>query len=177
MSFDKHFLDWQREFVRPMAGPALVVGSKVYKDRPDRRALYQNAIGADMAAGAGVDVVMDFEMPLPDGFGPFSHVDCCSVLEHVQRPWKMAENIERLLMPGGTLLVAVPFVWRVHAYPSDYWRMTPQALEVIFPAIEWMHSGFIVDSGPAKKVLAEKRPGGRWLERAMTVAFGIRRAD
>jgi hypothetical protein len=34
----------------------------------------------------------------------------------------------RILAPGGVLLVSVPMDFRIHDYPSDYWRMTPACL-------------------------------------------------
>ncbi len=102
---------------------ALVVGSKCYKDKIDRRQLYPHAFGVDLFEGEGVDLVHDLETPLPATVGPFDHVDCCSVLEHVRRPWLLAENVENALDEGGTILISVPFAWRVHGYPGDGWRM------------------------------------------------------
>jgi hypothetical protein len=34
----------------------------------------------------------------------------------------------RILAPGGMLLVSVPMDFRIHDYPSDYWRLTPACL-------------------------------------------------
>lgn len=125
------------ESVLPAPGRTLIVGSRVIDGKPDRRRYYDDAVGVDLEAGDGVDLVHDLEDPLPDVFGTFAHVECLSVLEHVRRPWLMARSIERALAPGGTLFVSVPFVWRVHNYPGDYWRMTPAALRVLFPNIAW----------------------------------------
>jgi hypothetical protein len=49
----------------------------------------------------------------------------------------MAENIQRLLEPGGVLYVSVPFAWEIHSYPSDYWRFTPEAVRLLFPGIDF----------------------------------------
>jgi hypothetical protein len=69
-------------------GLALVTGSRLNQHNSDRRLLYPNAIGLDMFAGDGVDVVANLEEPLP--CGPFDHVDCYSTLEHVSMPWLAA---------------------------------------------------------------------------------------
>lgn len=163
---------------KPKTGRALVVGSRVYGEGIDRRGLYRKAVGLDMQVGLGVDLVHDLEEPLSTAAGTFDHVDCCSVLEHVRRPWLMAQNIERLLAPRGTLLVCAPFVWRYHAYPGDYWRFTPEAFEVLFPAIEWREvllfaNGEIVERAPA----FNEDNGARWLGRTEVAGFGVKCAS
>ena len=85
-----------------------------------------------MQEGEGVDLVLDLEESLPEGLGTFAHVECMSVLEHSKRPWLLAANPEQLMEPGATIFVSVPFIWRFHGYPSDYFRLTPEALPVLF---------------------------------------------
>lgn len=128
---------FERKYRRPRPGRTLIVGSRVYATRADRRKLYPAAIGVDMLEGPGVDWVRDLEGDVPYLQDPFSHVECHSVLEHSRRPWLLAANIERLMAPGATLDLSVPFIWRVHAYPSDYWRFTAEAVRSLFPNIEW----------------------------------------
>lgn len=118
-------------------GRTLIVGSHVYEGREDDRARYKNAVGVDMIPGPGVDVVHDMEEPLPAGLGTFAHIECFSVLEHSRRPWLLAANIERLLESGGTLWVTVPWMWRRHGYPSDYFRFTTEGIKAIFHGIQW----------------------------------------
>lgn len=156
-------------------GRTLVVGSKLYDEKEDRRNLYENAFGVDLLAGDGVDLVHDLEHPLPESVGQFDHIDCVSVLEHVQRPWKMAESLEQCLKENGSILVCVPFVWRVHAYPSDYWRMTPEALSILFPNIEWLRRKYIADGKFRKLVPRVEHNGTPYLARAEVVGFGVKR--
>lgn len=131
--------DFERKYCRPnSAGRTLIVGSHIYRDKPDRRKRYPNAIGWDMLEGAGVDRVIDLEEALPDDAGTFAHIECMSVIEHSSRPWKLAENVELLLVQNGTLYVTAPFVWRVHGYPDDYWRFTANGIRKLFPQIEWI---------------------------------------
>lgn len=88
-----------------------------------------------MEDGPGVDLVHDMEYPLDR---KFNSIICCSVLEHCQRPWRMAKNIEDSLESGGCLFVSAPFVWRFHSYPSDYWRLSKEAYPILFPNVEWV---------------------------------------
>lgn len=157
----------------PKEGRTLVVGSKVYGGKQDRRALYADAVGVDLFEGEGVDVVADLEQPQP-GLGMFDHIDLCSVLEHVRRPWLMADVLQSLMNPGASILVTVPFIWRIHAYPSDFWRMTPEALEILFPGVTWLDRAFLVGSKILPKVPSREGQDHPWMARAETAAFGVR---
>ena len=158
----------------PRPQRALVVGAKCYGSKPDRRKLYAQAIGVDLFDGEGVDLVHDLEAPLPESVGKFDFVDCVSTLEHVRRPWVLAENIERALEPGGSLLISVPFAWRVHAYPNDLWRMTTEALPVLFPSIEWRSLKYSANGRLCKLVPRKADNDGRWIGRAEVIGAGIK---
>lgn len=118
----------------------LEVGSKNHgNSEPFRQLLKcQRYVGLDMEAGPGVDVVGDLTLGLcglePSSFGL---VICVSVLEHVQAPWLMAQHMTQLLQSGGLLYVAVPWIWRYHPYPDDYWRFSWRGVEQLFPNYAW----------------------------------------
>lgn len=165
-------------YVTPRVGRTLIVGSHLYGSREDRRLRYAEAVGVDVQAGPGVDVVADMESPstvalLRPGF---AHVECCSVLEHTKRPWLVAQTIEEVMVPGGTLLVSAPLVWRQHGYPSDYWRITAHALEVLFPRIEWINRALLSDKirPIEQKVPALMFNNHVYLMRTEAVGFGVR---
>jgi hypothetical protein len=160
---------FERKHVHAREGRTLIVGSHLFSNRQDRRALYPDAVGVDMQAGPGVDVVADLEEP--QALGTFAHIDCLSVLEHSRRPWLLAANLESMLQPGGTIYVAVPFVWRVHGYPSDYWRFTADGVRALFPGIAWDSIQY-ASTGLGKGITAIKRRGHVYFPRAMVCAFG-----
>lgn len=129
-----------------ISGPVLEVGSKDYGSTQDFRSLLGNVeyIGTDLSAGKGVDVVTDMAADFEQvsaalGGRRFGTVICFSVLEHCKNPFKMAENITRLLTERGTALISVPFSWKVHGFPSDYWRFTADGVRVLFPDLEFDH--------------------------------------
>lgn len=170
---------FEARFVRPhaRAGRTLIAGSRVYGGKEDRRALYADAVGVDMLAGAGVDVVHDLELPPPPGLGAFVHVECLSVLEHARRPWLVAETIERLMLPGATLYLSVPFIWRVHDYPGDLFRFTDQGVRAMFPGIAWRALRYASDRlRPDGFVKAIVDRGYPYLPRTEVVGLGIRSA-
>jgi len=95
-------------------------------------------VGTDIEPGIDVDVVCDLtapKNPLPKNH--FDLVICCSVMEHVPNPWVMAEKISELVKPGGKLYIAVPWVWKYHGYPKDYYRFTHSAIEYLYPNFTW----------------------------------------
>lgn len=156
-------------------GPVLEVGSRDYGNTESFRDVYagNGYLGVDLAAGRNVDRVIDLAAGIGDlAEGHFALIICCSVLEHVPRPWQMAENLTRLLRPGGALYIAVPWVWRYHAYPDDYFRFSWRGIAELFPAITWTRmaysttvadeffditgDGFGIDNGLAKYVETPK---------------------
>jgi hypothetical protein len=168
--------EFEARFVRQRPGRTLVVGSRVYPGRTDRRRLYPNAVGIDQLAGEGVDLVMNLEESPPDGFGPFDHIELISTLEHSPRPWLLAENIERLMSPGATLHLSVPFAWNVHAYPADYFRFTAEGVRALFPRISWTellyaHGRFQRDGKVPPALL---HGGQKYFARTQVMGFGCR---
>jgi glycosyltransferase involved in cell wall biosynthesis len=110
-------------------------------------------IGCDMQPGPGVDVIDDMEhsrLPACSAGTIF----CLETLEHVKHPWAAFAEAHRILKPGGTLIVSVPFRMQIHGFPEDYWRMTPSALEILmndagFTEVEtWDDGSDIIDGLP-----------------------------
>jgi SAM-dependent methyltransferase len=146
-------------FVLP--GPVLEVGSyrvEGQDELADLRPFFagRRYLGLDARPGRGVDLVGDVErLPLADA--SIGTVLVLDTFEHVPRFWRGFEEVQRVLRPDGALLVASPFYFHLHGFPSDYWRFTPQAFEVL---LEPYPSRIIGWQGPAR------RPGHVW-----TLAF------
>lgn len=78
-----------------------------------------------------IDYVGDVQkMPIADA--SFDSVVCLQVLEHVPNPQKAIAEIYRVLKPGGTAIVSVPFLLYLHNEPNDYWRYTKHSLRNLF---------------------------------------------
>jgi SAM-dependent methyltransferase len=118
-----------------LPGPVLEIGSYQVAGQEalgDLRGLLPGKpyVGVDMRPGPGVDCVADVEA-LPQADGSVGTVIAMSTFEHVPRFWRAFEEIRRVLRPDGVLLVSCPFSFHIHGFPSDYWRFTPAALEVL----------------------------------------------
>lgn len=128
------------KFVTRIEGPVLEIGSKDYGNTTSfRKKFSENEyLGVDLEPGNGVDAIID----LTTGTGalPVDHFAlgiCCSVLEHTPRPWKMADHISALIRSSGVLYISVPWVWRYHMYPDDYFRFSWRGIIELFPAFQW----------------------------------------
>jgi SAM-dependent methyltransferase len=92
-----------------------------------------NHIGVDMQEGEYVDLVHNLNEPLD--IEPVDVVICFSVLEHCDKPWLVAENLENILKSKGKLLTSTPYAWRHHGYPNDYFRFTYEGIKLLFPNV------------------------------------------
>lgn len=70
----------------------------------------------------------------PDVAGTFDVVYSNNVFEHFEKPWIAAQEILKLLKPGGICVTIVPFAQRYHEDPGDYFRYTPAGIIKLFEA-------------------------------------------
>lgn len=118
-----------------LPGPILELGSLQVEggsDHVDLRHLFPGKpyTGVDFREGPGVDCVANVER-LPHADASVGTVLTCSTFEHVQRFWVAFDEVHRVLRPDGVFVCALPFYFQVHAYPSDYWRFTPEGLDLM----------------------------------------------
>jgi SAM-dependent methyltransferase len=118
-----------------LPGPILEIGSYQVAGQEgvaDLRTLFpgRSYLGVDIRAGRGVDLLASVE-ELPYASGSIGTILAISTLEHVPRFWRAFDEMHRVLRPDGALLVACPFYFHRHAHPNDYWRFTPEALEML----------------------------------------------
>jgi SAM-dependent methyltransferase len=127
-----------RRFVglaRDRGGRVLQIGSRVPRgeEAVPPRHLFKRLVGLDIHPGCNVDLVGDAH--LLSRFLRAGSVDAVlstSVLEHVQAPWLVAAEINRVLAMGGLVYHHVPGAWPGHAQPNDFWRFSSEALRVLF---------------------------------------------
>jgi SAM-dependent methyltransferase len=74
-------------------------------------------------------LLADLSKGIPLADGSADTVLASHVLEHLQDPDLFLRECRRVLAPGGSLIVLVPFLWQVHEAPHDHHRFTRYALE------------------------------------------------
>lgn len=114
-----------------LQGRVIEIGS--YNVNGSVRDVIDVAVGVDMREGPGVDLVCPVEsLDLP----PESFDACVSTdtLEHV-KDWRgFVRKTWELVKPGGWLVMTMAHQRKGrHAYPDDYWRMTPENISAIYP--------------------------------------------
>jgi SAM-dependent methyltransferase len=97
-----------------------------------RRDIYfENVVNFEIVDYDTTDVLgVGEELPFADM--AFDAVISIAVLEHVRNPFRCADEIVRVLKPGGRLICCVPFLQPYHGYPHHYFNMTHQGLRSLF---------------------------------------------
>lgn len=62
--------------------------------------------------------------------------------EHINQPWLAAQEIVRLLKPGGLCYISTHWAWRYHPVPIDYWRFSPDCLAFLFEGLDQIDGNF-----------------------------------
>jgi 2-polyprenyl-3-methyl-5-hydroxy-6-metoxy-1,4-benzoquinol methylase len=84
----------------------------------------QNAMGSVDFVGS-----LDGQLPIElTSRPPYDLLLCTEVFEHVAEWARAFRNLNRLLAPGGTLIVTYPHVYPPHEEPHDYWKPTTNSL-------------------------------------------------
>lgn len=52
-------------------------------------------------------------------------------LEHLPYPQKSIDEIHRVLRPNGLLILTTVMHFKIHRAPKDYWRFTPDGIELL----------------------------------------------
>jgi SAM-dependent methyltransferase len=96
--------------------------------RPQRTA---GVVNVEIVDYPSTDVLAIGEA-LPFADNSFDAALSLAVLEHVRDPFKCAQELLRVVKPGGELLIDVPFLQPVHGFPHHYYNMTAQGLANLF---------------------------------------------
>jgi SAM-dependent methyltransferase len=97
-----------------------------------------------------IDQYVDLNKKLDIQSSSFDSVLLSDVLEHIAEPRNLLQELARVLRPQGTLVVFVPFLYRIHEEPHDYYRYTEFALKHLlqtsgFEVLELQSYGGAID--------------------------------
>lgn len=76
-------------------------------------------------------VIADVERPLPFRDAMFDRAICFNTLEHVADDQFALNELVRVLKPGGSAHILVPFLYRVHGHPRDFHRHTAHGWNIM----------------------------------------------
>jgi ubiquinone/menaquinone biosynthesis C-methylase UbiE len=114
-----------------VSGLTLDLGAGTAKYKEEIVKYAQQYVACDVEAGKNIDIVCDaHHLSFPSDH--FNTVICTQVFEHVQEPWRVAEEACRVLRKGGKILFTVPFNEVNHDIPRDFYRYTVEGASHLF---------------------------------------------
>ena len=75
-----------------------------------------------------LDYECDLTQKLPFNNSEFDTIILSDVLEHISQPEKLWQEITRVLVPHGKVIMSTPFYYGLHEGPYDYYRYTEYAI-------------------------------------------------
>jgi len=130
----------QRSAIAELVQAGMLVLDVAPQDHQGIRPLLTDAVGVetlDIDPAAGATYTADlcaFNEHIPAD--RFDAVFCTEVLEHTLNPFAAADELRRVLRPGGHLVLSTPFNFRIHGPLPDCWRFTEHGLRALLRAFE-----------------------------------------
>jgi uncharacterized protein YbaR (Trm112 family)/SAM-dependent methyltransferase len=118
-------------------------------------------VNFDIYPHANADIVGDGHF-LPFLDESMDGVWLCAVLEHLKRPFDVADEVFRVLKKDGFVLIAVPFMQPRHGSPADFFRYTLDGIRSVFSKFKEIEGG-----------VTGKGPIGTWAEMTVALAGGV----
>lgn len=118
------------------------------------RDIVEVTIGVDLRKGSGVDLVCACE-DLHKHFGPasFDAFVSTETLEHAEDWRGFVRASWDLVREGGWIVMTMASLAKKrHAYPDDYWRMTHQEIQKIYPCAEVVDLGKVSIGWTVQKI-------------------------
>lgn len=75
-----------------------------------------------------VQVDLNASGPLPFPDGRFDSVLMSDMIVHITRPWLLMAEVNRVLKPGGKVVLTSPFIYWMGEYPHEYYHPSEFAL-------------------------------------------------
>lgn len=111
-----------------LTGKVLDLGGDARSTYAMRLAAGATVTTVNMASETGADILSDLEEPLPIEDDSFDAVLLMNVLEHVFEYRALLNECARILVPGGKIVIIVPYMFPYHASPHDFHRYSREAL-------------------------------------------------
>lgn len=104
-----------------------------------------------------IDIVCDICNMEPISDESFGLVLNLESLEHIPYPQKAIDEIYRVLRPNGLLILTTVMHFRIHQCPKDYWRFTPDGIELLLHRFEILDCALEGDLKKPKGIWATAR--------------------
>jgi SAM-dependent methyltransferase len=98
-------------------------------------------LDGSVRGGAEIDRMEELGC-LPYADGAAGTVACINVLEQAYEPQRAAEELLRILAPGGILLLCTSSAPEAADWSDPYWRLTPRSVQRMFAPLEVLLTGW-----------------------------------
>ena len=105
-------------------------GSKPFLDLFHNKDEY---IGVDFSEDSKANIIHDLNKNLPFNDNYFDLIIFSETLEHLEKPYKILEDCERVLKDKGILFLSTPFCLNIHGGPNDFFRFTEYFYKNLIP--------------------------------------------
>lgn len=166
---DPYFQSWENFLMQLDAFPSgtvLEIGSRARSAITSRHRIPARLdyLGLDILDGPNVDVVGDaHELSRIFSGRRFVAAFSASVFEHLAMPWKVALELNRVLLPGGIVYTATHQTWPVHEEPWDFWRFSKHSWQTLFNPATGFEIVEAVCGEPARVHACRTSPVTRYL--------------
>ncbi len=128
--------EWLRLHSWGIRGRVLSVGSGSDLDNEGNRYrhyfnLARSYETSDNSPTAHVNLRLDVRTMPSIADETYDCVFCAGLLEHVDDIFAAMREISRVMKVGGVLLLGMPFGYRIHRAPQDFWRVTIHGLRYL----------------------------------------------
>ena len=139
--FDEPILDtcagWEPNFYQPLF--------------PEKRYIKQDMTDFDPACIDIICDIADMKAISNESIGLVLNLES---LEHLPYPQRAIDEMHRVLRPNGLLILTTVMHFKIHRAPKDYWRFTPDGLELLLNRFKILDCTLEGDL---------KRPKGIWV--------------
>lgn len=101
-----------------------------------------------------IDIICDISDMKPISNESIGLVLNLESLEHIPYPQRAIDEIHRVLKPEGLLILTTVMHFKIHHAPKDYWRFTPEGIELLLKRFKMLDCTLEGDL---------KRPKGIWV--------------
>ena len=148
---DKHYAELARLLVERNPKPVVLVIGGATEGEGLRRILLDPGIRlveTDIYFGPRTTLICDaHDVPFQEA--TFDGVVIQEVLEHVVDPFRCADEIHRVLKPGGLVYAETAFMQAVHEGRYDFMRFTDLGHRRLFRRFQEIHRGAVAGPGTA----------------------------
>jgi SAM-dependent methyltransferase len=95
----------------------------------------ENHVGIDVVAGPEVDHIVGPTDPWPFADDSIDNVIATQVLEHTEQYEYTLAEVQRVIKPGGQVVLSFPFLYNEHGSPHDFQRFSAHRAATLLPEL------------------------------------------